>query len=513
MTDYIMGIDMGTTSARAGIFDKAGHQLGIGTAGWATTHPRSSWAEQDPDEWWSSVVFAVHEALSSSKVDPAQVRAISMDATSSTVVVLDRDDKVLRPALLWMDVRAVDEAEQVRATGDEALRLAGEGPVSAEWGLPKAMWVKKHEPEVFEKAAVICDETDWLVNKLTGQWTMSVAHAAGKYFYDGDHGGWPQSLYSAVDAQDILAKFPPVTQIGEVVGKLSQAAADELGLTTDTLVVEGGIDAYAGAVGLGVAEPGKLALITGSSHVITGQLAKPLYAKGVWGSFTDATVPGYYTIDGGLISTGSIVEWFRRNLAGAAQLEAMRSDRRLFEVLTEEASRVPIGSDGLIMLDHFQGNRAPYFDARSRGMFWGLTLAHTEGHIFRAIMEGICYGTESILDVMRQQGFPPQEIIVSGGATRNRLWLQMHADVSNVPLTLTNVTEGPLLGSAMIAAVGLGMHPDLPTASRTMTSTADVIEPDPAAHERYVPYYEMYRDTYPAMKELMQRCSRLASAG
>ncbi|GAA1393982.1 FGGY-family carbohydrate kinase [Luteococcus peritonei] len=508
-TEYLLGIDMGTGSARAGIFDATGKQYGFGSGEWATTHPHSGWAEQDPEAWWAAIVAAVQDAVKLSGVDPQAIKAVSMDATSSTVVFLDDQDRTVRPALLWMDVRAVEEADQIRATGDAALKYCGEGPVSAEWGLPKAMWVKKHEPEVFERVAIICDETDWLVNKLSGEWTMSVAHAAGKYFYDGDAGGWPTSLYRAVDAMDILERYPShVAQVCEVVGQILPQVAEELGLSPSTLVVEGGIDAYVGAVGLGVAEPGKLALITGSSHVITGQLASPLYSRGLWGSFTDATVPGYYTIDGGQTSTGSIIDWFRRNLAAQSQAKAVQTGRNVLDILTEEAAKIPIGSDGLVMLDHFQGNRAPYFDGRSRGIFWGMTLAHTEAHLFRAAMEGICFGTENIVQIMREQQVPLDAMVVSGGATRNRLWLQMHADVHNLPLMLPAVTEGPVLGSAMMAAVGAGLHHDLPTASREMTRTAEVIEPDAEAHEQYRFNFEAYRDTYPAMQELMTRMTR-----
>ncbi len=506
---YVLGVDLGTGSARAGVFDTAGTQLGFGTSEFATTHPRPSWAEQDPKAWWRAAVVAIRSAVDASGVDPSAIKAISMDATASTVVFLDANNNELRPALLWMDVRSVEEAEALLATGDPALKYCGEGPVSAEWGLPKAMWVKKNEPDLFARVATICDETDWFVNRLTGEWTMSVSLAAGKYFYDGDHGGWPTSLYQAVDAMDIMNLYPDrIVQVGEVVGGLLPAVAEELGLPTGIPVVEGGIDAYFGALGLGVAEPGRLAFITGSSHVITGQVAAPLFSRGIWGSFTDATVPGYYTVDGGQISTGSIVAWFVRNLAGNAAAKAADRGVSVYEVLTEGASQIPIGSDGLIMLDHFQGNRAPYFDARSRGMFWGLTLAHTEAHMFRAILEGVCYGTEAIIASMRSQGTEINEVVVSGGAVNNPMWLQMHADVSNLPLVLTNVSEGPVLGSAMVAAVGAGLHPDIPTASKAMSSLGARIEPNPEAHEAYKFYQQAYNDTYPAMQELVNRVSR-----
>ncbi|MFT0847153.1 FGGY family carbohydrate kinase [Actinomycetaceae bacterium L2_0104] len=508
MVEYVLGIDLGTSGARAGVYDRDGEVHGFGTASWETSHPKPGWAEQDPDTWWRSTVEAVQNAVRESGVDPADIKALSMDATSCTVVSLDADDNVLRPAIMWMDVRSVEQAERVTDTKHPALKYCGHGPVSAEWGLPKSLWLKEREPDIYERTATLCDQTDWLVNRLSGRWTMSVSHAAGKYLYDRDTGGWPVALYRALDAEDILAKFPKdVLQVGDVVGPILPEVADELGLSPEAIVVEGGIDAYFGAVGLGAAEPGRIALITGSSHVITGQLAKPIYAQGLWGAFTDATVPGYYTIDGGQAATGSLIEWFKRNLAGYSVAKAAQTGETVYEVLTEGARRVPIGCDGLLMLDHFQGNRAPYSDGRSRGMFWGLTLHHTEAHMFRALLEGICFGTEAILELMRDQGVPLEEVIVSGGATKNDLWLQMHADVSNVRLVIPNVTDGPALGSAIVASVGLGLYPDIPSASRAMTSVSRVIEPNPEAHEAYQFSYQAYKDSYFAMRDLNARIS------
>ncbi len=506
---YLLGIDMGTGGARAGVFDTTGHIMGTAVTEWETNFPRPGRAEQNPDDWWSCVVRAVRGAMAKSGVAPADVAGISLDATAATVLALDADGHHLRPALLWMDVRSSEEADTIASTGDPALKYSGLGPVSAEWGVPKALWIKRHEPEVWDAAAVVCDCTDWLVHRLTGEWSMSINHAAGKYFYDGDTGGWPTSLYEKAGIADLLDKVPSRTApLGEVIGGLTPAVASELGLAAGTPVAEGGIDAYAGAIGLGVVEPGKMALITGSSHVMIGQSPTPLYGRGIWGSYTDSVIPGEYTVEGGQISTGSIVAWFKNNLAPKAQRLAAERGCDPYDILNEEAAQVPIGSDGLILLDHFQGNRTPYSDSRSRGVFWGLSLAHTEGHMFRAILEGICFGTENIFQNMRAHGFPPKEVVVSGGPAKSRLWMQMHADVSNLPMVFTDVTEGPLLGSAMLAGVGAGVFTDLPDAAKAMVHTVDVIEPNPEAHQAYQYNYQAYLDTYPVMQGLMDKMTR-----
>ncbi|WP_336249474.1 FGGY-family carbohydrate kinase [Stomatohabitans albus] len=501
---YLLGIDMGTGGARAGVFSTTGTLKGVGTSEWETTYPRPGRAEQNPDDWWQCVVTAVRQAMDTAQVHPDAIAGISVDSTSATVVTVDANDKPLRPAMLWMDVRAIEQAEQLRATGDPALKYSGHGPVSAEWGAPKLIWIRDNEPEVFEQAKVITDCTDWLIHELTGEWTISTCHAAAKYFYDSDTGGWPTSLYEKAGALEVLDKFPRrMLPPGALAGELTTRAAEDMGLRAGIPVAEGIIDAYAGAIGLGVVSPGKLALITGSSHVMIGQSQTPLHAPGLWGTFTDAIIPGEYTIEAGQASTGTIVNWFKNTLA----LQASKDDRGAYEALNAWAADIPIGCDGLVMLDHFQGNRAPYSDPRSRGMFWGLSLAHTEGHLYRAILEGICFGTENIFRTMRENGYPPEEVVVSGGPTKSRLWMQMHADVSNVPLVFTDVTEGPILGSAMLAGVGAGLFDHLPDAASAMVKVVEVLEPDPQAHEAYQFNYQAYLDTYPAMKTLMGRMS------
>ncbi len=497
----LVGIDMGTGGARVGIFDPHGKLLGTHAVLWDTQYPRAGRAEQDPDEWWRCIKESVSKAMQASGLPPEAIAGISLDSTSATVVAMDADGQHLRPAILWMDVRASAQATKLARTMDPALKYSGMGAVSAEWGLPKVMWLKDNEPDVWEKAAYVADCTDWLTKKLTGEWTMSINHAAGKYFYDR---GWPTSLYEKADASDVLEKFPSrLLPVSDVVGGLSKQAAEELGLKEGTPVAEGIIDAYAGQVGLGVVAPGKLALITGSSHVMLAQSATPVYAPGLWGSYTDAVIEGEYTLEAGQASTGSVVSWFKNTLALKATQAAQANGTDVYDELNKLAEEVPIGSDGLILLDHFQGNRSPYVDPHSRGVFAGLTLGKTEGHLYRSIIEGICFGTENIFRLMRQYGFAPEEIVVSGGPVKSSLWMQMHADVCNLPLTITDVTEGPILGSAMIAAVGAGIYDSLPQAADEMVRVVRTIEPSQSAHDEYRFYLQKYIDSYPVMKGLL----------
>ena len=503
---YLMGIDYGTGGVRVGIFDREGTAAVFHSVEFPTEHPRPGQAEQDPDTWWASLVEAAKGALEESGVSPEDIAGISVDATSATVLAMDANDRHLRPAIMWMDVRASEQAKRIQETGDRALKYCGYGAVSAEWGLPKVAWLKENEPQTWENAKRVCDAGDWLINRLTGEWAASVNMASAKYFHDRDEGGFPESLLQAVGIEDFLEKFPQnVMDPGEVVGGLRKEVADELGLKADTPVAQGAIDAYAGALGLGVVEPGTLALITGSSHVMIGQAADPIHGQGFWGSYTDAMIRGQYTVEAGQVSTGSVVAWFKNSLAGDARAEAEKRGVDPYVVLTEMAENVPIGSDGLIVLDYFQGNRTPHTDPYARGLVSGLSLSHGVGHLFRAILEGICYGTEDIFRVFRAHEFQPKQIMVSGGPTKSDLWMQMHCDVSNVPISFTRESEGPVLGSAMLAAVGAGIYPDIQAAAANMVHTERTIEPDEDRHEEYQFYLDRYQESYQQMKDVMHK--------
>jgi len=308
---------------------------------------------------------------------------------------------------------------------------------------------------------------------------------------------------------DAVRKFPEkITDLGVLVGGLTREAAEATGLKEGTAVAQGGLDAYMGALGLGVTEPGKMALITGSSHVMIGQASQAMHGHGFWGTFTDALVPGQYSVEAGQVSTGSVVAWFKNNFAGAAVAEAKQRGVDPYEVLTEQAQKVPVGSEGLIVLEYFQGNRTPHTDPYARGMISGLSLGHGPGHVFRAIIEAICYGTEDIFRTMRAHNFEPRINMVSGGPAQSELWMQLHADISNVPIGFTNVSEGPALGSAMLGAIAADIYPDIPTAGREMVHTERVLEPNQERHEEYKFWVDRYIEAYPAIKELQHKTLR-----
>jgi len=501
---YVLGLDLGTESARAGIFTLTGKPVAFASQGYKLFHPRPGWAEQNPDEWWSALVTAVRAVLDKSGVAKEEIVGMSADCTSCTVVAMDEHFQPLRPAILWMDVRAAPQARRIAESGHTALKYNGHGNVSAEWMPCKALWVKENEPEIYQKAKYLGEFTDWLTQRLTGEWVGSINNTSIRWYYDRDAGGWPEDFYDQIGLGDLLAKFPQkILDMGTVAGQLQPHVAAELGLMPGIPVAEGGVDAFVAMIGLNVLSPGKMAFITGSSHLQLGQSAQPFHAKGVFGAYTDAVLPGQYTVEGGQVSTGSVINWFKENFCGKEAALAAERGMDVYTILNELAADVPPGSEGLIVLDYWQGNRTPYVDPEARGIMRGFSLKHTTGHVFRAIMEGIAYGTEHILRTFNSNGYTVEEMVVAGGATNSPLWLQIHADVSNVPIAIPAVADAPALGSAILAAVGAGLYPDVATAAAKMVHTKSQILPDPARHEQYKFFVDQYIATYPPLQELM----------
>lgn len=489
---YFLTADGGTESLRVRIYDVEGTCVASHAEPYETTFAPGARAEQNPEDWWSSLCKASRACLAEAGLSGDQIEAMAYATTCCTVVALDKAGKPLRPALLWMDVRADQEAEAVLATGDARLRLNsdGAGPVSAEWMIPKALWIKRNEPQVYDAAATICEYQDYLTLRLTGARCASLNNVGLRWHYANREGGWAESLVSKLGMPDLVDKWPSrVATPGEVVDHLTPEAAEALGLTPKTKLVQGGADALIGMIGLGVSKPGQLCLITGSSHLQFGVTEQPFHAPGMWGAYADIVYPDRYVIEGGQTSTGSIINWLKRFVGGELD----------FDEMNRKAAALPPGSEGVIVQDHFQGNRTPYTDAQSRGAITGLTLAHEPHHVFRAIMEGISMGTRAILDAFSKGGYEGKEMVAGGGATNSDLFMQIHADTAGIPVRIPASTDGPTLGSAILAAHGAGHFATIDEGIDAMVKPGRVIEPNPKAVQDYEAIYRRYLALYPAL--------------
>jgi ribulokinase len=402
-----------------------------------------------------------------------------------------------------MDQRAHREAEVLSQTGDPILRYVS-GTASPEWMLPKALWLKRNKRAIYDEAERLVECTDLLMFQLTGAWTLSLNNVSVKWNYARPDGGWSAALLERSGLGDLAEKWPSkIVPLGKGDSRLSQQAAQQLGLEPSTPVAQGGIDAYLGMLGMGAVGAGDLTMIIGSSTCHLAMSERPLLGSGMLGCYPDAVVEGLFTLEGGQTATGSILNWYRQHFAGNEAAEAERTGRNVYEVLDARAAVVPPGSEGVICLDYWQGNRCPRKDPRARGTFWGLTLSHGPGHVFRSIYEGTAFGTRHILEDLADHGFALERIIAGGGGAKSRLWLQIHADVLGRPIYLPREGEACALGSALIAAVHSGYYSDLNEAAKQMVQIAELVEPNPSFKQAYDDSYSKYLATYPALRELM----------
>jgi ribulokinase len=402
-----------------------------------------------------------------------------------------------------MDQRAYREAEEISATRDPSLRYVS-GVVSPEWMLPKALWLKRHERQIYDRAERLVECTDWFMHRLTGEWALSLNNVTVKWNYAGPDGGWSKPMLHRVGLDDLPGKWPvTVVPLGQGGARLAAAAAEELGLRPGTPVAQGGIDAYLGMLGMGAVSAGDLAMIIGSSTCHLAMAERALLGSGMLGCFPDAVAQGLYTLEGGQTSTGAILDWYRRHFAGHEEAEAHRTGHSVWEILDAKAAAVPPGCEGLVCLDYWQGNRCPRKDPRARGTLWGLTLSHGPGHVYRSIYEATAFGTRHILEDVQHHGLAVRRVFAGGGGAKSRLWLQIHADVLGLPIHLPRESEACALGAALVAAVHTGHYADLNEAARAMVQIAAVIEPNQANKPAYACYYAKYLATYPALRELM----------
>ncbi len=504
---YVMGIDGGTGGMRVGIYDIDGNEIAYSTTEYETRHQQPGWAEQSPADWWHCLGQSSKEAVARSGIQKEDIVALSYDATCSSIVLCKKDGTPLRDCLIWMDVRAAKEAQMIGETKHPALKFNDFGNASAEWMPCKALWLKENEPENYDGADLLCEYADWLTFQLTGKWTSNLSNIAIRWYYDNENGGYPQDFFAEIGLEDVTDKFPKtITYLGDKLGTLTPQAAEHLGLCENTIVGQGGVDAAVANFGMGVVKPGQVGLITGSSHMLMAMTDQYEYKKaGVFGPYPDCIRRGVGMIEGGQVSSGSIVNWYKKNFCKDLDI----TDGNAYATLNEVAGKIKPGSDGLMVLDWWQGNRTPYNDPDIRGTIYGLSLLHTQGHLFRAIMEGVAYGTQNIFSSFRKRGIDAHEVCMGGGTTNSDLFMQIHADVSGVVINVPENSQSCTLGSAILAAVAGGIYDDFDTAVKNMVRYKKRIAPNKENHEIYKKLFVQYQKAYEELGGWMKQTTEI----
>lgn len=492
MTDTLLGLDAGTTSVKAALFDRLGNCLGIGREEYQLSTPSAEQAELDAEIYWRSGVAAMRAAIAQAGVHPADVKAIAVSSQGETTIALDENGLPLRPALVWLDNRSAPQAQWLASKFDsrEVYETTGVPEIVPTWTACKILWIRENEPEIFARARKFLLVKDYLMYRLSGEYTTEGAIACTTLLYDiRRHQWWGEML----DAVGISAnQLPAITRPGEAIGRLSAAAADELGLDRRTLVIPAGMDQAAGAIGAGSITPDIISETTGAAMAIQVTAPYPDMQSPVRIPLCVHDLPGLYLYVPNLPTGGMSFKWFRDVFGEAESQAALAGGKDAYDLLTALAAPVAPGSDGLVMLPHLMGAYSPEENPAARGVFSGFTLRHTKGHFVRAILEGVSYNLRHILDALSQAGLHFGEIRTSGGGARSPLWNQIKADVCGLPIVTLGNEEAALLGDAILAAVACGMYASVAEACAQMVAIHERIQPGDAqaayekAYRRYV---------------------------
>ena len=481
----VLGIDTSTTATKAVLVGDDGGVLGIGTSEYGYDVPRPLWSEQDPELWWTATGNAVRSVLGSAGVAAEDVAAVGLTGQMHGLVLLDASDRVLRPAILWNDQRTAAECDAIReAVGPERLVAITGNDALTGFTAPKLVWVRDHEPDVWARASHVLLPKDFVRLRLTGEHAMDKADGAGTILFDLAARDWSREV---VDALRIPEAWLPQTFEGPAVtGRVSEAAAAATGLRAGTPVVAGGGDQSANAVGVGVVDPGTVALSLGTSGVVFAATDAPIVEPhGRVHAFCHA-VPDRWHLMSVMLSAAGSYRWFRDTVAPGED----------FGALAAAAGDVPPGSDGLLFLPYLTGERSPHPDPLARGAFVGLTVTHDRRHLTRSVLEGVAFGLRDGLDLMTAAGMPsPSTIRASGGGIASPVWRQILADVLEAEIATVATTEGAAYGAAVLAAVGAGWFERVADATEAWVSTTVVASagPDvPTYRERHARYRELY---------------------
>lgn len=496
---YWLGLDVGTGGSRALLIDSAGNLISTATVAHEEMRMhRPLWAEQDPQDWWNASQRAIRGALQQAGASGAQVRGIGLSGQMHGLVILDRDDRVIRPALIWCDQRSEQQVEWVNARLGAARVLAlTANPVLTGFTLPKLLWVREHEPANFERLRRMLLPKDYVRFRLTGEYATDVSDASGTALFDVAKRRWSAEMAEGVGVDPGI--LPRAYESSQASGAVGAIAAEATGLAAGTPVFAGAGDQAASAVGNGIVVAGVASCTLGTSGVVFGQTGEPVYDPlGRVHTFCHA-VPDRWHVMGVTQGAGLSLQWFRNQLA----------DGRTYDELTREAESSQMGAHGLFWLPYLMGERTPHLDAAARGGWIGLTAKHTRADLIRALIEGVCYSQKDSLAVIEGMGIQIEAVRISGGGARSALWRQVLAGVLEKRVAMLRIEEGSAYGAALLALAGTGEYGGVRELCGALIQEIDSISPRATEAERYRRGYQVYRSLYPALRPAFDAIHRL----
>lgn len=494
---HFLGVDIGTSGTKTLVINEAGDILAEASQSYPLHIPKPLWTEQDPEDWWKATVATIRAVMKKAKLKPADVKAIGLSGQMHGSVFLDKNNQVVRPALLWNDQRTEAECQEIEslAGGRKKLIQMVANPALTGFTAPKILWLRNHEPKNFARTVKVLLPKDDVRRRLTGEFATDVSDASGMLLLDVAKRSWSKKLLSKLQLDEsLLAKC---YESEEVTGMLTAEAAKLLGLTTECVVVGGAGDCAANAVGTGVVSKGTLSTSIGTSGIMFVHSDEvQIDPAGRLHTFCHA-VHGKWHMMGVSLTGGGSLQWFTEQVCKDL---ATKGGRDPYAILNQEAAAVAAGSEGLFFLPYLAGERTPHADPLARGAFVGLTLKHGRGHLARSVMEGVTYAMRDSLAIIKEMGVPVKQIRASGGGSKSPLWRQMQADVFGQDVVTINAEQGPGYGVALLAAVGAGAFKNIEEACNATIRVVSRTPFDKKTAKLYDAGFPLYQQIYRSLK-------------
>lgn len=506
---YLIGVDIGTSATKTVLFDEAFTVVASASKEYPMYQPQNGWAEQKPEDWRDAVLETLAAVLKKSGVAGQDVKGIGLSGQMHGLVMLDENNTVIRPAIIWCDQRTGKECEEItQKVGAQRLIEITANPALTGFTASKILWVRNHEPESYARCKHILLPKDYIRFILTGVFATEVSDASGMQLLDVPNRCWSQEVLEKLEISPSL--FAKVYESPEITGYITPDVARSTGLSEKTAVVGGAGDNAAAAVGTGIVRDGRAFTTIGTSGVVYAHSSKvKIDPKGRVHTFCCA-VPGCWHVMGVTQGAGLSLKWFRDNFCQTYIQEAERQGVDPYYLMDRDAAEVPVGSNRLLYLPYLMGERTPHLDPDCRGVFFGLSAIHTQKELIRAVMEGVSYSLKNCEDILLEMGVQIDEMMACGGGGTSKLWRQMLADLYGCSVKTADSKEGPALGVAILAAVGAGLYPSVEDACDSAIHTDKICEPIPENNQKYQPFYALYNRLYGDLKQDYQALAEIA---
>ena len=505
---YIIGIDIGTSGTKTVLFDETGKVIASNTIEYPMYQPQNGYAEQDPADWANAAVNTIKAVMKISGVNKEDVKGIGLSGQMHGLVMLDKQNEVIRRSIIWCDQRTAHEVDQMNEIlGREKLIEITANPALTGWTAAKILWVKNNEPQNYERCRHILLPKDYIRFVLTHEYATEVSDASGMQLLNIAERNWSDEVIERLGLdKSMLGK---VYESCEITGRLTKQMAELTGLCEGTPVVGGAGDNAAAAVGTGVVEDGKAFTTIGTSGVVFAHTSSMMYDKLGRVHTCCAAVPGCWHVMGVTQGAGLSLKWFRDNYCNAEKETAKLMDVDTYYLMDKEADTVPIGANRLLYLPYLMGERTPHLDPDARGVFFGLSAMHTKKDMLRAVMEGVSYSLRDCVEVFKQMNVSVSDMMACGGGGSSPIWRQMLADLYACPVKTASSKEGPALGVAILAGVGAGLYSSVPEACREVIKTDKIQQPIAEHIPEYEKYYQLYTEIYPALKASFKKLASI----